>query len=137
MKRTHDEILERIELRRKRDLLDCEWPKYLDVLPYEKAKKYLQEDYDGKDWVAISEDDIRENAIEYMKFAWEKANNCRGISASRSLSHYIAWLWLLGEDGFDDLDEYEFYGKPQLVRICEYLGLDHKQWDNRVRVNSG
>jgi hypothetical protein len=71
-----------------------------------------------------------------MDFAWDKANNGRGISANRSIAHYQAWLWLLGVEWCDTLmDDYEFYGKPQLIRICEYLGLDPKQWDDGERVN--
>jgi len=39
--------------------------------------------------------------------------------------HYIGWLWLMGEDKFDNLMiDYNFYGKPQLVEICEFLDLD-------------
>ena len=112
-----------------------ETPYYIYALTYENAKKYLKPECNGKDWKPTTEEEIKKEASEYMPFAWEKANGCRGISAGRSIAHYIAWLWLLGED-FDDMEDYEFYGKPQLIRVCEYFGLDHKQWDNKVRTNT-
>jgi len=76
-----------------------------------------------------------------MPFAWEKANGCRGISASRSLRHMVAWLWLDGQDEFlekwNDLRDYEYYGKPQLIAICELYGIDWKKFDDGVRTNIG
>lgn len=75
--------------------------------------------------------------IEYMPFAWEKANNCRGLSAGRSLAHYTAWLWLDGDNEiWPTLEDYEYYGKDKLVEICNYLGIDSKQWDDGIRKNS-
>lgn len=72
----------------------------------------------------------------YMPFAWDKANNFRGLSAARSLDHYAVWLWLIGEEEIPKtFPNYEFYGKPQLIDICEFLGLDHTQWDDGVRKN--
>ena len=73
--------------------------------------------------------------LEYMPFAWKKANDGRGLSAARSMSHFAAWTWLAGDD-LGDLTEYEFYGKDNLVRICEHYGWDPKKWDDGRRVNS-
>lgn len=133
--RTVEEILARIEKRRKDDFFGFEWPEYLNALPYEKAKPYLKPEYDGKDWKVQSDEEVKKRAIDYMPFAWEKANDCRRISAGRSMYHYIAWLWLLGED-FDHIEHYEYYGKPHLVEICEYLGLDPNSWDDGQRKNN-
>ncbi len=59
----------------------------------------------------------------YMEFAWGKAENCRGISASRSISHFKAWLWILEDDETlafaEDEGNYASYGVPILTRICE------------------
>jgi len=134
--RTAEEIIKRIEDRREDDFLGFEWPFYLDGLTFEQAKPYLKEDATGEGWKVKTVAEIRQEAIDYMSFAWDKANNCRGISASRSISHYQAWLWMLGEDWSDSLwDDYEYYGKPQLVRICEYFGLDPTLWDDGIRTN--
>jgi len=134
--RTQEEILERIEKRRKDDFLNFEWPYYLDALTFENAKQYLKDEVTEADIHMKTEDEIRAEAIDYMEFAWEKANKCRGISANRSISHYIAWMWLLGYDDTELWRDYEYYGKPQLVEICELLGLDHKQWDDGIRTNT-
>jgi hypothetical protein len=136
--KAESEIIARIEARKDRDIFGFEWPYYLDLLPFEAAKPYLKEDATGEDWKVKTLDEIRAEAVEYMSFAWDKANNCRGISASRSISHYQAWLWALGADEtwVDGLSDYQFYGKPQLVEICNYLGLDSKQWDDGIRSNS-
>ena len=72
---------------------------------------------------------------EYMEFAWEKANEFRGLSAMRSMHHYTAWTWLLGDD-FGNLLQYDYYGKDNLIRICEHYGWDHTKWDDGVRSNT-
>jgi hypothetical protein len=134
--RTHDEIIQRIKERKDEDWFGFEWPYYLEVLPFDKAMQFLKKDAAADGWVVKTEQQIKEAAIDYMPFAWGKANNCRGISAGRSISHYTAWLWLLGVPWADELlEEYEYYGKPQLERICEYLGLDSKKWDDGIRSN--
>lgn len=135
--RAPDEVIARIEARKEADL-GFEWPIYLEVLTFEQARPFLKPEATGDDWPTPKGlAQLREDAIKYMAFAWEKANNCRGISANRSIMHYQAWLWLLGETWGDSLfDDYEFYGKPQLVRICEYFGLDPKQWDDGIRSNT-
>lgn len=135
--RTQQEILSRIEQRKKGDPLGFEWPIYFESLTFENAKPFIKEDATKESWgEPKTVESIRQEAIEYMPFAWEKANDCRGISANRSIYHYMAWLWLLGEDGFDDLfDSYEYYGKPQLERVCKYFVLDPKKWDDGIRTN--
>ena len=71
-----------------------------------------------------------------MAFAWGKANGRRGLSAGRSLAHYSAWLWLVGnEELAEEIRKYQFHGKPQLIKICEFLGLDAAQWDDGERTD--
>ena len=71
----------------------------------------------------------RENVIKYMQdymsFAWEKANDKRGISANRSIDHFKGWLWLLeDEEGIEYLKvSYAPYGKPGLTYICKKYGF--------------
>lgn len=135
MNRTQDEIVARIEERKADDFLGFEITEYISFLDYEHAKPYLKDDVTSDDWDG-PETDPRHIMIDYMEFAWEKANNFRGISASRSLAHYVAWLWLDGdEEIWPMLDDYEYYGKDHLRRICEYLGLDPDEYDDDVRLN--
>ena len=135
--RTQQEILERIKKRQVDDIFGFEFPYYVDALEFDNAKEFLKPEVSQSDWKVKTLEDIRQEAIEYMSFAWDKANNCRGISANRSIMHYQAWLWLLGEDWGDTLmDEYEYYGKPQLEKICKYFGIDYKVFDDGIRSNT-
>lgn len=136
--RTDEEILERIKERRNNDLLGWELGDLLCVLPFDKAKEFLSEEYQNecKEWKIEPRD--RESVLkrmeEYMPFAWEKANNGRGLSAMRSMCHYMAWTWLIGDD-LGELTKYQYYGKDNLRKICEKYGWDADQWDDGVRVN--
>lgn len=140
--RTQEEILARIRARAPSDMFGFEWMEYLSALTRVSVEKLrgslLKADADlsTHEPSLATDDAVRKQCVEYMPFAWEKANNCRGISAARNLMHYKAWLWLLGEDGFEDIDRYEHYGKDNLVRICKFLDLDASQWDDGRRVNS-
>lgn len=137
--KTQEEIIKRIEEVTKCDIFGFQREVYISALTFDNAKEYLKEGVTQEEWDEIrlcTDEDVRKRSIEYMPFAWEKANSCRGLSASRSLDRYSAWLWLLGVDDGIDFDDYEFYGKPQLVEICNRLWLDHTEWDDGIRVNS-
>lgn len=111
----------------------------MEWLPFDRAVKLdlLKEGATEAKWNAAGfprplTDDSAINEIKsYMPFAWGKANDCRGLSAGRSLCHMSAWLWLLGVDDSDEqLDDYSHYGKPQLRAICEAFGVDWKALDD-------
>lgn len=135
--RTDDEILARIAEVAGRDFFGFERNDLITRLPFEKATAFLKAGAPADKWnqEPRDRDAVIAEMLGYMPFAWEKANNERGISASRSMSHFNAWTWLAGDD-FDDLTEYEFYGKDNLVMLCEKYGWDAKQWDDGRRVNS-
>lgn len=143
--RTQEEILARIEARKAFDIFGFERTDYIGRLSFENAKEFAKEGVDRLAWEAAREtldrDAIIAAAKEYLTFAWEKANNSRGISAQRSLHHFIAWMWLAGDTAASDAvahhlaTRYEFYGKPLLARICEFYGwawrpLDNGKWRN-------
>jgi len=138
--RTQEEIVKKFETRKGHDMFGWEIHEYLDYLDYEHAKPFLKDSVKEEDWEQEKRTPA-EKIKDYMNFAWEKANNCRGISASRSLSHMVAWLWLDGQDEFlkewNELRNYEYYGKPQLIAICEKYGIDWKQYDDGARTNIG
>lgn len=140
MKRTQEEIIKRFNERKGDDLFGFETDEYLPYLDYEHAKPFLKEGAKERDYEQEKMTPIRK-IKDYMSFAWGKANSCRGISAGRSLSYMVAWLWLDGQDEFlkkwNDLRDYEYYGKPQLIAICELYKIDWKQYDDGVRTNTG
>ena len=134
--RTDDEIISRINVVADRDFFGFEVSDLVVRLEYEKAKQFIPTDVIQKDWEVVSREpaDVISMMRNYMSFAWEKANDGRGLSAGRSLSHYSAWIWLAGDD-LGDLLEYEFYGKDKLVLICNHYGWDSSEWDDGVRTN--
>jgi hypothetical protein len=132
--REQDEIVRRIEAVQEEDIFGFEWHELLACLDFDHAKPYLKETADRESWKPLSAEpgDVQRRLLDYLPFAWEKANNCRGISANRSISHLCAWLWLMGRDDLASglWDDYQFYGKPQLVRVSEALGFDWRAHDD-------
>jgi len=134
--RTQSEIIDRIEEVKDGDSFGFERGNLIDFLDYEHAKPFLKSGTTSEEWEECRKTDPKEAMRNYMEFAWEKANGCRGISAYRSLCHFSAWLWLDGNGELaESIRNYEFYGKPELEQICEYLGMDVSQYDNGVRTN--
>lgn len=136
--RTQQEILDRIEEVKASDFFGATRGDLIEALEFENAKPFLKEGVTAGEWTWNDAQGVRKAAIEYMEFAWGKANDCRGLSASRSVDHYRAWMWLLGSDEFEKLadDEYEFYGQPVLVIAATALGVDWRALDNGWWTNS-
>lgn len=138
--RTQKEILERIKEIEEHDFFGFQIENLIIRLNFKNAKPWLKNDAKESDWEVKSSDpeDIKTEMLDYMSFAWDKANNFRGLSASRSMDHYTSWVWLMGDNDVKDignLQDYEFYGKDNLCRICEYYDWDANQWDDGVRLN--
>lgn len=136
--RTDDEILARIKEREPMDPFGFATSDYVCCLSFDAAKPFLIDHATASDWTQLPRDreSVVARMLEYMPFAWERANNCRGLSAGRSMERYMAWTWLAGDD-FGDLTDYQFYGKDNLVRICNHYGWDSSQWDDGIRTNTG
>ena len=134
--RTQEEIVKRIEASKKDDFLGFQRSCLISFLDFAHAKAYLKPEVTEDKW-QIEGQTPTEIIKNYMPFAWDKANTCRGISASRSIDHMIAWLWL---DNKNDLlpkmkSEYEFYGKPCLVLVCQEYGIDWRMLDDGLWRN--
>ncbi len=133
--RTQDEIKEYLDDKIETDLLGFETDILMEFLDFEHAKHFLKDDTTEEDWGEVKTDPIQEMQ-NYMEFAWGKANNCRGISANRSVYHCLSWLWLADEADLlvwvkTELNtNYQHYGKDILAHICEHFGWDWKQYDN-------
>lgn len=138
--RTDDEIAARIAARKTSDWLGFESSDLLPYLSFARAKELgmLVNTATEADWVdakgqrSQEPEDIKKVIFEYMPFAWEKANDCRGISASRSIHHMAAWLWLLENPLSAKVDtmDYQYYGKEFLSEICDYFEWDWSIWDD-------
>jgi len=136
--KTADQIKARIREVEQNDWLGTQVSDLLVHLPFDEARAWLKPEATREEWDALEPKDPLDCIREYLDFAWGKANDCRGISAGRSLDHLKAWLWLAG---FDDLVEqhfetYSHYGKKQLVIGSLIVGFDWKAHDNGDWVNS-
>lgn len=132
--RTDEEILARIEEREPFDWLGFERNDLIIRLPFEKAKPFLKPEVTAEAWTPAPRD--RESVLaemrDYMRFAWEKANEGRGLSAGRTMHHYMAWIWLIGDD-LGELSRYQYYGKDNLLTICKHYGFESH--DDGERTN--
>lgn len=136
--RSQDDIVEEIERIKDDDFFGFKTGDLIGYLDYEHAKKYLKPEVMSEEWKFLPSDreSILEEMKNYMDFAWDKANNGRGISAGRSLAHYTVWTWLIGDQGrFGDLEDYQYYGKDNLRKLCDAYGWDADKWDDGIREN--
>jgi hypothetical protein len=146
---TQEEIRQRYLERQPKDYLGFEVSEYIDYLGFE----WIKENIGFKDGVEFTQAEVAafNNPVErealldkmkdYMSFAFEKANNKRGISANRSICHYLAWIWLAGDREFAKEIENEYktnycyYGKLILRKICDFYGWDYMEWDDGELTN--
>ena len=108
-----------------------------DYLNFEQCKKFLKKEFiekyeAGEEFKMVT--DIKEAAqdfLDYMVFAWMKAMDERGISASRSIEKLAAWMKILNRDDVADVlgddNLYNPYGRPALKKACEMLGIEHPE----------
>ena len=144
--RTQEKIRDRIKWLSEeqfRDFFGAARGDLVEFLTFENAKEFLRSDVTEENWKDAYKPATLENikiaVADYMPFAWEKANGCRGISAQRSIDHMKAWLWLTGDDKLmEDFEavQYEHYGKEKLIFVAEHFRLDWSGWDDGVRTNT-
>lgn len=133
--RSQDAIVAEIERIKDEDFFGFKTSDLIGYLDYEHAKPYLNPGVTKDEWHPNPQD--REFTLgvmrDYMPFAWDKANNKRGLSAGRSMAHFTVWIWILGDESiFGDLETYSNYGKAHLQKICDHYG-----WDSLDNKSSG
>lgn len=136
--KTADQIKARIREVEASDFFGAQTSDLLMRLPFDEARAWLKPEATREQWDAMERKAPLDDLRDYLPFAWGKANDCRGLSAQRSLDHIKAWLWLAG---FDDVVEQQFetyshYGKRQLVIASLIVGFDWKAHDQGGWVNS-
>lgn len=127
--RTQEEIITRIEEKKKGMLFLWEIEDLVFALTFENAQKFLKEDHTmtKEEWKQYKETNIISAIRDYIPFAIEKAVNHRGISAERSVAHFRSWVWLLENDELlsfiDNESNYMQYGAPIIKRVAEEYGV--------------
>lgn len=136
-KRTEQEILAEIDRLYdddEKDLFGFKCDVLLSYLPFNIAKPYLEESITDDEFNSkiACKKSPEQMICSYMPFAWEKANDCRGLSAIRSIERIAVLLWLDKKDKFYDLFcmGFEYYGKTHLVPVCEEYGINWRELDN-------
>lgn len=128
---TMQEIVDRAKESVPRDPLGFETLEYLAYLDYEHLKRFKWDaEIDPREVKPneLTREGVLARMENYMSFAYGKARGQRGISANRSVQHYIAWTWLAGDKELADrvLEEYTEnycgYGIPILNMIREHYG---------------
>ena len=141
--RTQNDIVQRFRERKGNDFFGFEVAEYITFMEYEHAKEFIKVGLlDAMlPWPYPINETPRDIIVEYLPFAWDKANNCRGLSSVRSIGHLIAWLWMDESDITEDVERlfdngYEFYGKNILILISIKYEFQWEKHDNGRRVNS-
>jgi hypothetical protein len=105
-------------------------------LSYPYAKEFIKPDVTEEQWnaalptTALPRDEagLRAAIREYLPFAFDKCDNERGLSAIRSIQHFEAWVWLLGDEEaiafLANSDNYEPYGRPMLQYLDNRYSAD-------------
>lgn len=129
MKRTQQEILERFE--KANDPFGTQQGDLIDYMDFETARQFLKEDYIKQvesgtaQWE--KQTDAKKEILEYLDFAYEKAEGERGLSAARSMLHFKTWTWLDDPTFYDeiigDIENYTDYGLPTLDKIAKHYGF--------------
>lgn len=121
--RTRPQILERIGRVENTDFFGVQVSDLILALPFEEAREFLKPEVTAADWTPrLSAEEVTAAAVEYLAFAVGKASDHRGLSASRSIDHFRAWLWLLGRDEEIDWGSYVQYGVPILKQVAGLIG---------------
>ena len=100
-------------------------------IPYSKLSDFgltLKEGVTEEDWNKDVKDFTRENVLKQLEkdleFAFEKALNQRGISASLMYDVVKMWNRIL-EEGLENEDEYMWYGLPLFKKTAVKYGFDN------------
>ena len=100
----------------------------------EQAKNVTSENYG----LTPTEESTKKNALEYLKFAWGKAEEHRGLSADRSVRKMTEYCWLLGHD-VKPIEEAEYaqYGCPKLAAVSRLLDAPLPESPELIRMMAG
>ena len=77
----------------------------------------------------LTEDAIKKELQGDLAFAFKKALDCRGLSASAMYAVVKMWLWIL-EDDLQHCEDFRYYGLPLLKKIAVKYGFDNPIGDD-------
>lgn len=142
--RTIDEIRDRAADIADDDFFGFRVSTLAEVVPFDQMASIgvtLKEEATAEQWETqrlATVDAVLESAVDYLKFAFGKAENHRGLSASRSVDRMGEYLWLLGLDTDEfEAAEYAQYGMPKLKVAADLLGVRFPESPRLVNMAEG
>ncbi len=132
IKRTQEQILERFNS--VGDIFSAQKEDLICYMTFENAKPFLDDEYalkvERKEEEREMLSDAEKEIVEYLDFAYEKAEGQRANSAMRSMLHFRTWIWLddpeFYDEIIDEIDNYTNYGIPVLDKISAKYGYVRK-----------
>jgi hypothetical protein len=131
---TQDQIITAVAQGRESEAMDGrDYSRLVDFMPLNEWSVF------GCDWphkdvqpvqIELTEENVKKQLARDLDFAFEKALNQRGISASCMYAVIKMWMWVL-EDDLQHCVEYAQYGLPLLKKVAvKYdlpnpIGLDY------------
>lgn len=109
--------------------------KYLPEDCLEKLGIELKDEFKGNHMpVEFTREAVLEDLKGDVEFAFEKALNQRGLSASMMYEVVSMWNWIL-EEGLEDFDDYAQYGLPLFKATALKYGFDNPIGDDSGSEN--
>jgi len=108
----------------------------------EGARKRFEEDKENP-WTdpVFTEDEVKKDMLDYLKFAFEKCLDHRGISANRSIEKLVEWAWILGRDDLvefaGEAGNFRNYGAPVLKKFAEGFEIELPEDERFHRMARG
>ena len=100
----------------------------VNFLEVESLRQFTRPDADLTGFKTFSFEEGVQDFLDYLVFAWGKALDERGISASRSIQKLSAWLRIYNRpdlaDILNDSSLYNPYGAPALLKVSNELGIE-------------
>lgn len=131
--REDDEILRYYERVQPNDVFGVWGTELLLRLPLNKATRFLAPDHGWtpetweKAMLKKDHESVLAEMEDYFQFGVEKAITHKGLSASRSVHHYLAWAWMIKDMEvfayFMDPRNYPNYGAPMLLMFAQKYEL--------------
>ena len=116
------------------DMFGTQQADLVNYMTFETAKEFLKVDYVKKvekrkeKW--DYETDPKKEILDYLDFAYEKAEDRRGLSAGRSMLHFKTWVWLDDDKFYNEIireiEDYYDYGIPVLDKISKHYKYKRK-----------
>lgn len=126
-KRTQKEILKRFK--EVDDLFSTQKQDLVHFMTFATAKPFLRPEN-----VKEIEKDVpnkwkintnpKKTILNYLSFAYDKAENQRGLSTARSMLHFKTWIWMDDPEFYEEIEHsiehYTNYGNPVLDKIAKH-----------------